>query len=229
MLCAEGLNPGALMGIVLTHEHADHARGTLQLATRFQLPVFTSTGTFRALGSPEQLDWRRLTAGVPTSVGAIDVIPVPVPHDAAEPFVFRFESAHFAAAIATDFGSPTEAIREAFRCLDLLVLEANHDVDWLWRGGYPWSLKKRVASDFGHISNETCARIITSLKARAPRSVWLAHISMQNNAPEHALQIVSKALARAGLGGIDVSVAERHHPSLLWRSEGVTRQLAFGF
>ena len=229
MLCSEGLNPGALMGIVLTHEHADHARGTLQLATRFQVPVYASAGTFRGLGSPEELDWRRLTAGVPRSIGKIDVIPVPVPHDAAEPFVFRFESDQFSAAIATDFGSPTEAIRDAFRGLDLLVVEANHDEDWLWRGSYPWSLKKRVASDFGHISNETCARIIASLKARAPRSVWLAHISMQNNAPEHALRIVSKMLDRAGLGKVDLSVAERHHPSLRWRSEGVTRQLALGF
>jgi phosphoribosyl 1,2-cyclic phosphodiesterase len=229
MLCAEGLNPGALLGIVLTHEHADHARGTRQLAARFNVPVYASAGTFRALGSPHDLDWRRLSAGRPCSIGAIDVIPVPVPHDAAEPFVFRFETDHFAAAIATDFGSPTESIRDAFRGVDLLVVEANHDEEWLWRGGYPWSLKKRVASDFGHISNETCARIVASLKARAPRSVWLAHISMQNNAPEHALEVVTKALNRAGLGNIELSVAERHHPSLRWRSEGVTRQLALGF
>jgi phosphoribosyl 1,2-cyclic phosphodiesterase len=201
----------------------------MQLATRFQLPVFTSTGTFRALGSPGEIDWRRLVAGVPSSIGPIDVIPVIVPHDAAEPFVFRFEMEHFSAAIATDFGSPTDAIREAFRGLDVLVLEANHDEDWLWRGSYPWSLKKRVASDFGHISNETAARIITSLGIRAPRSVWLAHISMQNNAPQHARQVVGKMLGKAGLGNIDLQVAERHHPSLRWRSEGLTRQLALGF
>lgn len=229
MLWAEALNPGSLAGIVLTHEHADHARGTKQLATRFNIPVYASAGTFRALGSPEDVDWRALTREVPTSIGSIDVIPIHVPHDAAEPFVFRLETEHFAAAIATDFGSPTDAIRNAFRGLDLLVLEANHDEDWLWRGSYPWTLKKRVASDYGHISNETAAHIVTSLGIRAPRELWLAHLSQQNNAPEHALRIVRRALKGAGLGSVEVTVAERHRPSLRWRSEGLTRQLALNF
>ena len=229
LLCAEGLNPASILGLVVTHEHADHARGVKPFAARFGLPVYASAGTFRALGSPPDLDWRRLIGGVPTAIGSIDVLPVDVPHDAAEPFVFRFEAEHCSAAIATDFGSPTDGIRDAFRGLDLLVLEANHDVDWLWRGGYPWSLKQRVASDLGHISNETAAKILTGLGIRAPRAVWLAHLSKHNNAPDHALRIVGKALARAGLGKVDLLVAERDRPSLRWSSEGVTRQLALNF
>jgi phosphoribosyl 1,2-cyclic phosphodiesterase len=226
MLWEEGLNPASLRGIVLTHEHSDHARGVWQMTVRFGLPVYASIGTFRALGSPPEIDWRRLDGGRATSIGPIDVVPVNVPHDAEEPFVFRFESDHMCAAIATDFGSPTAALDEAFRDLDLLVLEANHDEDWLWRGSYPWSLKKRVASDVGHISNVTAGQIIARLGVRAPRQVWLAHLSQQNNAPAHALQVVSKALSRAGLGSVKLTVAERDRPSLRWSSNGVMRQLA---
>jgi phosphoribosyl 1,2-cyclic phosphodiesterase len=223
------VDPCSLQAIILTHEHSDHARGMAQLVARFGLPVYASAGTFRALGSPANVDWRQLRGGQITSIGSIDVIPVDVPHDAAEPFVYRFQSDHFSAAIATDFGSSTDAIYDAFRDLDLLVLEANHDEDWLWRGSYPWSLKKRVASDQGHISNETCGQILARLGIRAPRSVWLAHLSAQNNAPGHALQVVGKALKRAGLGHVQLTVAERNRPGARWHSEGVTRQLALNF
>ena len=139
MILAEGLNPQSLLGVVLTHEHSDHSRGITQLSALFGLPIYASAGTFRALGSPPNLDWRRLEGGKITSIGSIDVVPVQIPHDAAEPFVYRFESDQTSAAIATDFGSATDALDEAFRDLDVLVLEANHDESWLWKGGYPWS------------------------------------------------------------------------------------------
>jgi phosphoribosyl 1,2-cyclic phosphodiesterase len=229
MIRAEGLDPQSLLGVVLTHEHSDHSRGVMQLSALFGLPIYASAGTFRALGSPPSLDWRRLEGGKITSIGSIDVVPVQIPHDAAEPFIYRFESDHSSAAIATDFGSATDALNEAFRDLDVLVLEANHDESWLWKGGYPWSLKKRVASDHGHISNDTAGRILARLGTRAPREVWLAHISKQNNAPEHALRVVGSALKRAGLGYVQLMAAEPDRPSLRWSSAGIARQLTLSF
>jgi phosphoribosyl 1,2-cyclic phosphodiesterase len=228
MLRHEGIVPGLLNGILVTHEHADHIRGVAQIARKFGAPLYGSLGTLRAMGLSHQLDWRSISTGEPVAMGSLDVIPIGVPHDAAEPLVYRIQCAGAALAIATDFGSPTPELESAFRDLDLLVLEANHDEDWLWRGHYPWSLKKRVASERGHISNETAAEILIRLGIRAPSTVWLAHLSAQNNAPSHALSVVSSMIARAGMPLIDLHVAERDTPSLRWRSDAVTRQLVLG-
>lgn len=226
MLRAEQLEPAGLTGIAVSHEHSDHVRGIQQLAARFQIPIYATEGTYRALGAPPTWDWRKLIPGRIASVGSLDLLPIAVPHDAAGPCVFRIEADYTTLAIATDFGSPTDALDEAFRGLDLLVLEANHDEDWLWQGSYPWSLKKRVASDVGHISNETAAGILTRLGERAPWSVWLAHLSKHNNAPEHAKKVVRRAIDRAGLPTANLAVAERDAPSLHWTSTGVSRQLS---
>ncbi|MFN0072872.1 MAG: MBL fold metallo-hydrolase [Chloroflexota bacterium] len=225
-LRAEGLEPRNLTGIIISHEHSDHVRGAAQFALRHHTPVHTSAGTYQAMGSPATLDWRALSGSRTVTIGTVEVTPIDVPHDAAEPLVFRLEANHAAIAIATDFGCPTEAMHEAFAELELLVLEANHDEEWLWRGSYPWSLKKRVAGERGHISNETAAGIIAGLGGRAPRSVWLAHLSKHNNAPEHALRVVGSSLARSVPGPIELLVAERDHVSLKWTSDTVTRQLA---
>jgi len=223
-----GLRPGDLLGILVSHEHADHVRGAAQLAATFQAPVVSTVGTFNASSLSASTPWISVRRSSTISLGPFEVHTIPVQHDAEEPCAFRVSADGVHVAIATDFGQPTDGLVEMIEDLDLLVLESNHDEDWLWRGSYPWYLKKRVAGDHGHISNETAAAMLVGLRERAPGSVWLAHLSKHNNSPKLALSTVQAALRREGHRGRDVEVADRDHPSLRWTSAARVRQLVLG-
>jgi phosphoribosyl 1,2-cyclic phosphodiesterase len=228
MLKHEHVRPGDLIGILVSHEHSDHVRGAAQLATMFQAPVVSTLGTFRASNLDGATHWVSISRSASISLGPFDVHTIPVQHDAEEPCAFRVSADGAQVAIATDFGEPTDGLVELIEDLDLLVLESNHDEDRLWRGSYPWFLKKRVAGTHGHISNETAGSMLVELRDRTPTDVWLAHLSKHNNSPDLALGTVQAALRREGLRKPSIQVAERDRPSLEWSSTARTRQLVLG-
>src|SRR5262245_24009087 len=150
-----GCDPADLDAILVTHEHGDHAGGVVSLSERFDLPVYLTRGSFSALASEGHALPRRVFIDpyTPFAVGAIEVRPYTVPHDAREPVQFVLSDGAAKLGVLTDAGHPTRHIVEALSGVDALVLECNHDLDMLLAGPYPRWLKDRIASRLGHLAN----------------------------------------------------------------------------
>ena len=196
---AVGRPPNGLTAIVVSHEHADHAGHLAALAEEFSVPVYLAEGTRAALPEASRsLGTRveRFRPGQRFTVGDIEVVPFAVPHDANEPVAFRFETHGVKLALAVDLGYLTGLVKEQLGGCDCLVLEANHDLEMLRRGPYPWYLKQRVSSRLGHLSNEALAEFLECDFDGAARTVVLAHLSENNNSPEVARLAAEQALER---------------------------------
>ena len=188
-----GLAPGDLAGIVVTHEHGDHADGCLPLARKHGLRVWMTHGTARALGDATSCGAAIVDSHTPFPVGDLEVRPFPVPHDAREPVQLVVTDGARRLGILTDTGAATRHIEAMLSGCDALVLECNHDPDLLAAGPYPPWLKMRIAGPFGHLANATAAEILAAIDSTRLRHVVAAHLSQTNNLP---------ALATAALAGV---------------------------
>lgn len=175
------LRPGDLTAILVTHEHSDHAGGVAALAHEHAIPVYASFGTLHAAGS--RLTGRVFDSHRPFRIGAVKVQPVIVPHDAREPTQFTFEHDGVRLGVVSDLGHATPFVCRQFSGCDVLMMESNHDVPMLMRGRYPESVKRRIVSNFGHLSNEQAARFLAEV-AHPELQVVVGHVSEQNNHPE---------------------------------------------
>ncbi|MDQ6695420.1 MAG: MBL fold metallo-hydrolase [Chloroflexota bacterium] len=223
-----GVVPSELTALFVSHEHTDHLRGAGVLARRYKLPVVASEGTFlagaRQFGTlPEKVvqpvGYEVYLAGKGGSdgIGGVTVRTFAVSHDAAETVGFWIGAGGKNIVLCTDLGCETASIREPLDAADLLVLEANHDLDRLWRGRYPPALKRRVAGLYGHLANSEAARLVSELAQDGrPRTVWLAHLSAANNTPALALSAVMEPLDREGCTHMQVAVLARDRPSHVW-------------
>ncbi|MFO7705486.1 MAG: MBL fold metallo-hydrolase [Halopseudomonas sp.] len=192
-LAAAGLSARQLSAILVTHEHADHINGVQRLAKRYQLPVYMTAGTHRALKNFE-LPYERIDLDRGFVIGDIHIFPVAVPHDAREPCQFVFDSGGHRLGVLTDTGAITPWIIERYSGLDALFLEANYDPQMLADGPYPASLRARVAGDLGHLSNQQAAGLLQAIDKSKLKHVAIAHISEKNNRPDLALGELSRAL-----------------------------------
>jgi phosphoribosyl 1,2-cyclic phosphodiesterase len=172
-----------ITAILVTHEHFDHISGVSVLARKYNIPVYATRGTARA-GKLDAVDIQWIDLDTPFVVDAITVNPVAVPHDANEPCQFVFSAENKQLGVMTDLGSISPHVHAAFNACDALLLEANHDVDMLWAGKYPPSLKQRVASDWGHLSNKQAEQFLRSLALENLSTLVLGHMSQQNNSIE---------------------------------------------
>jgi phosphoribosyl 1,2-cyclic phosphodiesterase len=204
-----GLDARELTDVFLTHEHADHAGGAGVLARKLGVRVHATRGTFRELRDLPPAGLRRTVhAGMPVVLDGLTVMPLAVPHDAREPVAYRFGDGSVSAALVTDLGCAPPPLVRSLRGLDALVLEMNHDLHMLLDGPYPWSLKKRVRGDFGHLSNEQGAKLLGQLLHAALKQVVLAHLSEHNNSADHARRAAEQVLERQG-GAARLSVASQ--------------------
>ena len=215
-LAAIGEDLKRVDAILITHEHTDHISG---------LPVLARNRDVRAsifltrLTSPA-IDWgevppRRLEpfqAGACFQIGDIEVQSFSIPHDAIDPVGFTFEAEGVHIGIATDLGYIPESVKFHLRRLDLLLLEANHDLDMLKVGPYPWSVKQRVMSRVGHLSNMVMSDYLMQDLDSSTANVVLGHLSEQNNHPEIVRMIANQTLEERGLAA-RVTIAEQHKPS----------------
>ncbi len=152
-------------------------------------------------------------AGKPFSIGDIDLSPFTIPHDAADPVGFVLCSEGVRIGFATDLGYIPPNVRAQLQNLDLLLLESNHDLEMLRDGPYPWSVKQRVLSRVGHLSNEATADFLASAYDGQAAYVILAHLSENNNLPELARVAAERALVgRASLLANRLLLAEQHQP-----------------
>lgn len=211
-LSAVGLRAEQLSGILVTHEHSDHIAGLSTLNKRFQLPVYATPGTARQLCCripflEEQI--RTVHPGVCISVGQMEIRPFPTSHDAAESVGYVISSVGRTLAFATDLGWLSPEVQEAVRGAHLAVIEANHDVETLLSGPYPYHLKQRILGEEGHLSNQAGAELACVAAAGGAHTVVLAHLSHENNTPAMALHAVSTALSAAGHEHVRLSAAPR--------------------
>jgi phosphoribosyl 1,2-cyclic phosphodiesterase len=200
-------DPHSLSAILITHEHSDHVYGLAVLAKKLRIPVFMTGATHqtwsRAMrnqnGEKPQLEkFERFESGHSFQVGDIAVRPFTIPHDAADPVGFTFRAEGIKVGVATDLGYIPLSVRDHLRGCDVLVVESNHDVEMLRVGPYPWSVKQRVMSRVGHLSNLALADFFSNDYDNNATFVVLAHLSEQNNHPEIARREAEKALSTRG-------------------------------
>ena len=191
-----GLSPDRLDGILISHEHHDHTKGLDTLLKNITVPLYLTEAT--ATGKWCNPDWPRrpFVCGEPFQVGNLEIVPFPVPHDAAEPCGFLIRCRGVQLAHVTDLGTMTELIRQRLRRSHCLVIESNHDEEMLKIGPYPWPLKQRVLSRVGHLSNRALADFLETDFDGDAGHVVLAHLSQQNNHPGLALDSAGGALSR---------------------------------
>lgn len=160
-----GINPGALDGILVTHEHDDHVGGVDALARKYGVPVYATRGTRVAtearIGALPH--WQQISAHDSFAIGELDVQPVPVPHDAREPSQFIFRAGGAALGILTDVGSLTSHVVSEYQACHALVLEFNHDPALLESSAYPARLKRRIAGAYGHFSNRQSQHLLRAM------------------------------------------------------------------
>ena len=189
-----------LDGILVTHEHSDHIQGLGVLARRYGIPIYATDGTIQAMQQTKSLGkfpegiFHTIHADDTFMLGDIAVHPFTISHDAAEPVGYNVFSGEKKITLATDIGHVTDTIRESIEDSDVLLLEANHDVEMLKKGGYPWSLKQRILGENGHLSNHTAGRLLAEVMTGKMKYVFLGHLSEENNNPHLAYETVEEIL-----------------------------------
>jgi phosphoribosyl 1,2-cyclic phosphodiesterase len=218
-LSAIGEDIHQLDAILVTHEHSDHVAGLPVLARRLKKPTpfYLTRLTGPAIDFGESIPvLESFQAGVSFQIGDIEVQSFSIPHDAIDPVGFCFRAEGIRIGIATDLGYVPESVKHHLRGADLLLLESNHDVEMLKVGPYPWSVKQRVMSRVGHLSNHLTAEYLTGDLDSRTSHVILGHLSEHNNHPEIARACAAAALESRGLA-TGVSVAEQNQPSAIFQ------------
>ena len=193
----------SVQGIFITHEHTDHIKGVRVLASKYGFDVYATDGTLNEMDKTHQLvpeKFRSHTIGDGKDIGGMTVKPFRTSHDCAESVGYIVETVgNRTVAVLTDTGCITQEMLHALKGCDVAVIESNHDVNMLLNGKYPYSLKRRILSNYGHISNDTCSSLLPTLVNSGTTRIVLAHLSKENNMPQLALQSARCTLQKADM------------------------------
>lgn len=216
-----GLTPDDLSAILISHEHTDHTAGLATLLKHHPIPLYATGGTaFYLRPRLPQLDscLRLVSPGSSFPVGSAQVTVFATSHDAGESVDYRVDCGDAAVGILTDTGFVPEPAAAALTGVDLLVLESNHDVEYLRSGPYPYTLKQRILGRQGHLSNDDAAAFAAQMAAGGTRCIVLAHLSRENNTPQRAYDTVRRALDACG-ASVELLVAPRDQVSPAYETE----------
>ena len=217
-LCARDLD-----GILVTHEHNDHVSGLGVLSRRYGIPIYATAKTAyeirgcKSLGAIPDGLFYEVRADEPFRIKDLTVNPMRISHDAADPVGYRFFYGNKRAAVCTDLGTYNDYTVECLKGMDVLLLEANHDVNMLQVGSYPYHLKQRILGNRGHLSNENSGRLLSRVLHDNLKKVVLGHLSHENNLPELAYETVRMEIDLADnpyrAGDFPIQVAKRSEVS----------------
>lgn len=198
-----GRDPAKLDGILVTHEHSDHIKGIGVMARKFKLPVYANERTWKAMDGlvGEIAVDQKFVFGMETikTFGSLEIESFGVSHDAAEPMFYIFRAGNRKLVIITDTGYVSDRMKGLISNADMYVFESNHDIQMLRMGRYPWSVKRRILSDVGHVSNEDAALAMSEVIGDNTKRIYLAHLSKDNNMKDLARMSVQQTLEGKGL------------------------------
>lgn len=200
-----GVDPKKLDGILVTHEHVDHIAGLGVMARRYHLPLYMTEKTAHAVLNTKSVGkidmdlFQIIKPNQPFQIKDMKIDATSIWHDAADPVCYSMESQGVKASIATDLGNYHEGIVEKLQGSDILFLEANHDINMLQVGPYPYYLKRRILSNQGHLSNERSGQLLCDIFSNNTKEVFLGHLSKDNNYSELAYETVKLVLAEQGI------------------------------
>jgi phosphoribosyl 1,2-cyclic phosphodiesterase len=181
------------ISLFISHEHSDHSSGVRTLIRNSSVDVYTRQGTADSLGLNDAFAIRN-----PVVIGNFSITPIPVSHDAADPVAFVIHNGKAKVSVVSDLGFVSPDLVGAMMGSQVIALEANHDVDMLKSGSYPFPLKKRILSDHGHLSNTQTAEALESV-SRPWTEIVLTHLSQENNLPDLARRTVGDHLSNRGI------------------------------
>jgi phosphoribosyl 1,2-cyclic phosphodiesterase len=212
-----GVCTSSIKGILVTHEHSDHTKGLGIISRKLNIPIYANASTWEGIGSSvgniKSENIKLIDTGKNFNINDIEIKSYSIPHDAADPVGYSFCLGNRKACIATDLGYFSDEVRNNIQKSDILLLEANHDIEMLKVSSYPYFLKRRILSDVGHLSNEAAGRALLELLETGVSKVLLGHLSKENNFPELAYQTVKGILEenQVKIGkDIELEVAPRH-------------------
>lgn len=198
-----GRDMSKLSGILITHEHSDHIKGLGVIARKYNLPIYANEKTWAAMENhlgKIPLDQRFIfNMESVMSFGSLDIESFAVSHDAVDPMFYVFHENNRKLVIITDTGYVSDRMKGIIRGADTYVFESNHDVGMLQMGPYPWSIKRRILSDVGHVSNEDAAIAMSEVVYEKPTQIYLSHLSKENNMKELARMTVTQTLKSCGI------------------------------
>lgn len=206
-LARAGCTPADIDALFITHEHGDHVGCAVKFAQRHRIPLFTSRGTWRAIGH-EDFDVALLhlaRSDTEIAVGDLRLRPFAVPHDALEPLQLCLDDGDLQLGLVTDLGSAPEAVAVALQGCTALLLECNHDEAMLRAGPYPPMLQRRILGTHGHLSNDAAAALLARCRHERLGRVVAAHLSERNNTPALAHAAIAATL---GNSPVEVGIAD---------------------
>jgi len=212
------ITPSQLDAIIITHEHYDHVKGLARLVRAYSIPVYLNQGTYHHLSRTlkQAFQPHLITTNEPFEIAReILVHPVQTPHDAADPISVIIQHNGSKIGIATDLGFVTRRVGRHLIGANLIVLESNHDEEMLKSSKYPWSLKQRILSKNGHLSNGAFNNALSKLIHCDLEAVFLAHLSEENNCPDLAHRLAVDTVRKSDHPQIAIHVGQQHAPTPL--------------
>jgi phosphoribosyl 1,2-cyclic phosphodiesterase len=214
-LATIGRAPENLSGILVTHEHSDHVQGLARLTQKLNIPVYCNRATQESIEFQIQakLSCSLFETGGTFDLGDLVVDTFSVPHDAQDPVGFLLKTPAGNIGVLTDLGHATKLVLERVRRSHVLVLEANHDVKLLQDCPHrPWSLKQRILSRHGHLSNDAAADAAAEIVSSDLGHLYLGHLSRECNRPDIAQRVIAERLQRMGANHVRLEVASQTVP-----------------